>query len=539
MYTRLFLPIRKFIKATIFLVPALCLFVTSCSPATATPKPKEPVTLTMADALQPSTLDIGIQYEVGALTAIRTVYERLVQYDKDTTNIAPELATSWENSADGKQWTFHLRKDVKFHDGQPFNADAVKFSFDRMIKLNQGPAWMFTPIDNIEVVDANTVKFNLKTPYPAFLAALANTAGTGIVSPKAVKDHEVNGDAGQEYLREHMIGTGPYKFVEWLHGDHLTLERNLDYWGGWPQKDGQPIDRVIIKYITEPATQRLLLEKGDIDVAYSLTISDLNAVSKEKGITLFSKPSMMSTFVFFDVDRPPLDNVKVRQAIRYALDWDAIINKIMNGYAVQMQGPVPLQLAGHDDTLPIPKQDMEKAKQLMAESGVKTPITLEYLYETGVEDRRMVGELMQSNLAPLGINLEVHTSPWETIWARVADKKQIADITLNGWWPDYADAQDYLYPMHHSSQWPPANVNIGFYKNPEVDSLLDKAMVEMNDNTRYDLYKQAQQIIYEDCHELDLYQKNMNIAFRDRVKGFIFNPLYAEALNLYDMRITQ
>jgi len=533
---------KKPSRVLVVMTVLVCLFISlplvGCQPSA----PAAPTTLTIADALQPSSLDIATEYEAAAMAVNRVVYERLVQYKGNTTDIVPELATSWDQSADGKEWTFHLRQNVKFQDGTPFNADAVKYSFDRVLKINQGPAWMFASIDHIDVVDNYTVKFVLKTPFSAFLPALANIWGTGIVSPTAVKANEKAGDLGQAYMQDHMVGTGPYKFVEWVHGDHITLERNLDYWGGWPTTSaGKPIDRVIIKFITEPATQRLQLEKGDLDIAMDISVDDLAQVSKESGMVLVEQPSMMGTYIRFNVTKPPLDNIKVRQAILYAFDYNGMINQVMRGHAIQMQGPAAIGLPGHNDQLPIVKQDMAKAKQLIQDSGVKTPLTLTYVYETGQEDRRMVGELLQSNLAELGITLQIQTMPWESIWGKVSDKdkSQTPDLTANGWWPDYADVQDYLYPMYHSSQWPPTSLNIGFYGNPQVDQLLDQALVTMDANTRYGLYEQAQQLIFNDTPDMDLYQKTMTIMMRDWVKGYVYNPIYTEAFNIYDMRINK
>ncbi len=532
---------RKYLLGVLVVLVLLLSTVLSACGKAAPTSTAQPVTLTIADALQPSSLDIATEYEAAAMAVNRVVYERLVRYKGDTTEIEPELATSWDISDDGLQYTFHLRKGVKFHDGTDFNAAAVKSSFERVLTINQGPAWMFSSIDKIEVVDEYTVKFILKQPFSAFLPVLANIWGTGIISPKAVADNTVDNDLAKTYMQDHMVGTGPYKFVEWVHGDHITLERNKDYWGGWPEKDGKPIDRVVIKFITEPATQRLQLEKGDLDIAMNISVDDLADVSKEAGLVLVEKPSLMGTYIRFNMTKAPLDNIKVREAIRYALDYDSMINKIMLGHAIEMQGPAAIGLPGHNDSLPIFKQDLAKAKQLMAESGVQTPINLEYVYETGQEDRRMVGELLQSNLKEIGINLTINTLPWESIWGRVSaeDKSQTPDLTANGWWPDYADVQDYLYPMYHSSQWPPTSLNIGFYGNPEVDKLLDEALAEKDDAARNALYEKAQQLIVDDVASLDLYQKTMTIMMRDRVKGFVYNPIYTEAFNIYDMRISE
>ena len=516
------------------------LILTACSPAKTTTQ-NSVTTLTIADALQPSSLDIATEYEAAAMAVNRVVYERLVRYAADGTNIEPELATSWTVSPDGKEYTFQLRKGVKFQDGTDFTSAAVKSSFERVLKINQGPAWMFSSIDQITCPDDYTVTFVLKQPFSAFLAVLANIWGTGIISPAAVTKNEVSGDSATAYMQDHMVGTGPYKLVEWVHGDHITLEKNADYWGGWPEKDGKIIDRVVIKFITEGSTQRLQLEKGDVDIAMNISVDDLATVSKEAGLTLIEKPSMMGTYVRFNTAKAPLDNVKFREAIRYAVDYDSIINKIMQGHAVEMQGPAAIGLPGHDDTLPVFKQDMVKAKQLLTESGVSTPITLTYVYETGQEDRRMVGELIQSNLAELGINVTITTMPWESIWGLVSaeDKTQTPDLTANGWWPDYADVQDYLYPMYYTTQAPPNSLNIGFYSNTEVDKLLDQAMAETEETARNNEYKQAQQLIVADVASLDLYQKTMTIMMRNTVSGFVYNPIYTEAFNIYDMRITK
>jgi peptide/nickel transport system substrate-binding protein len=526
----------------------ISLFVAACSPkpssatetsTTSGAQNEEVTTLTIADALQPSSLDIATEYEAAAMAVNRVVYERLVRYSGDGTDIEPELATSWTISEDGKEYTFQLRQGVKFQDGTDFNGEAVKFSFDRVLKINQGPAWMFSVIDSINCPDEYTVTFVLKEPFSAFLPVLANIWGTGIVSPTAVTSNEVDGDSATTYMQDHMVGTGPYKFVEWVHGDHITLERNPDYWGGWTETDGKIIDRVVIKFITEAATQRLQLEKGDIDIAMNIAVDDIAAVSQEEGLVLVEKPSMMGTYVRFNLAKAPCDNAKFREAIRYAIDYDGIINGIMQGHAVQMQGPAAIGLPGHDDSLPVFAQDMDKARELLAESGVATPVTLQYVYETGQEDRRMVGELIQSNLAELGINVEITTMPWETLWGSVSaeDRTQTPDLVANGWWPDYADVEDYLYPMYYTTQAPPNSLNIGFYSNTEVDALLDQAMVETDDAVRNDLYKQAQQLIVADVASLDLYQKTMTIMMRDSVSGFVYNPIYTEAFNIYDMRI--
>jgi peptide/nickel transport system substrate-binding protein len=249
----------------------------------------------------------------------------------------------------------------------------------------------------------------------------------------------------------------------------------------------------------------------------------------------------MGTYIRFNTAKAPLDNPKVREAIRLALDYDGVINQIMGGHAIQMQGPASIGLPGHNDNLPMVTQDLEKARQLLSEAGITEPITLQYVYETGQEDRRMVGELLQANLAELGITLEIQTMPWETLYASVSneDPNQVPDLIANGWWPDYAAVENFLYPMYHSTQWPPTAMNIGFYKNEEVDTLLDEALAATDETARNEAYMKAQELIFNDAPDMDLYQKSMTVMMRDWVQGYVFNPIYTEAFNIYDMRIVK
>ncbi|MEM4724536.1 MAG: ABC transporter substrate-binding protein [Candidatus Hadarchaeum sp.] len=495
-------------------------------------------TLIIATGLQPSTLDIGVGYEAAAINVNLVVYERLVRYRPGTVEVEPELASSWSVSQDGKIWTFKLRPGIYFHDGTPCNADAVKFSFDRVLALNLGPAWMFEPIEQIEAVDDLTVQFILKRPYPEFLQVLANIFGTGIVSPAAVKSHATPDDPwAQEWLSANMVGTGPYKFVEWVKGQYIILQRFENYWRGWENTKNN-IEQVIIRYITEPSVQRLLIERGDIDIAMDISVDDWEIIKGFPGITLVEKPSMHATYIRFNCASGPTADVRVRKAIRAAMDYTGVIEYILRGHAVQMQGPAALGLPCHNQDLPLPKYDLELARELLAEAGFPNGgFSLEYVYESGHEDRRRVGELLQASLAELGIALRIIELPWPDLWERISssDPERTPALVANGWWPDYADVINFLYPMYHSSQWPPVAFNIGFYKNQEVDTLLDQALVETDFSIRCELLKKVQTLIFNDCPDIDLYHLTTRIALRNWVKGYVYSPIYTEGFFLYDM----
>ena len=495
-------------------------------------------TLIIATGLQPSTLDIGVGYEAAAINVNLVVYERLVRYKPGSVEVEPELAQSWDISPDGKVWTFKLNPGVIFHDGTPCNAEAVKFSFERAIAINLGPAWMLDPIEKVEALDDLTVQFTLKRPYPEFLQVLANIFGTGIVSPTAVKAHATADDPwAQEWLSSHMVGTGPYKFVKWVKGQHIILQRFEGYWRGWEGVKNN-IEQVIIRYITEPSVQRLLLERGDVDIAMDISVDDWELIKDRPGIVLVEEPSMHATYLRFNCAAGPTADVRVRKAIRAALDYKGMIEYVLRGHAVQMQGAAAIGLPCHNDELPLPKQDLDLARKLLAEAGYPNGgFTLEYVYESGHEDRRRVGELLQASLAELGIKLQISELPWPDLWERVSasDPERTPAIVANGWWPDYADVINFLYPMYHSSQWPPVAFNIGFYKNDEVDTLLDQAQVETDPAVRCELLKNVQALIYEDCPDIDLYHLTTRIALRDWVKGYVYSPIYTEGFFLYDM----
>jgi peptide/nickel transport system substrate-binding protein len=495
-------------------------------------------TLVIATGLQPSTLDIGVGYEAAAINVNLVVYERLVRYKPGSVEVEPELAESWEASPDGKVWTFKLHPGIVFHDGTPCNAEAVVFSFERAISINLGPAWMLEPIEKVEALDDFTVRFTLKRPYPEFLQVLANIFGTGIVSPAAVKAHATDADPwAQEWLSSHMVGTGPYEFVEWVKGQHIILRRFEDYWRGWEGVKND-IEQVIIRYITEPSVQRLLLERGDVDIAMDISVDDWELLKGRPGIVLVEEPSMHATYLRFNCVAGPTSDARVRKAIRAALDYKGMIEYVLRGHAVQMQGAAAIGLPCHNDELPLPVQDLDLARGLLAEAGYPNGgFTLEYVYESGHEDRRRVGELLQASLAELGIKLQIIELPWPDLWERVsaAAPERTPAIVANGWWPDYADVINFLYPMYHSSQWPPVAFNIGFYRNARVDELLDKAQVETNPEVRCELLKEVQALIYDDSPDIDLYHLTTRIALRDWVKGYVYSPIYTEGFFLYNM----
>jgi len=483
---------------------------------------KNPDTMVIAYEDQPTTLDPHIAYDPESLTAISQVYEGLVTYKGSTSEIIPQLAEKWDVTDNGEVWTFYLRKDVKFTDGNPFNAEAVKISFDRLLKINQGPAWMFDMIKSIDVVDDYTVRFTLSYAFVPFLHALANPCGPLIISPKAIEDNEKNGDLAQDWLRQNMVGTGPYKLKSWNMGQDFTLVQNPDYWGGW---EGKHVSKVIHKVVQESSSQRLMLESGDADFATAIPRDVLDQLSTNPDITVQQNKTVNLLDIFFNNQRGALKDKRVRQAMAYAFSYDDCINGVFNGMGSKMQGPLPAGMWSHDDSIVPYDTDVEKAKQLLEEAGYPGGKGLKFtmMVETGAEDYKKVAELFQSDMKNLGIDIDIQVLAWATMKDMLSSPDTAPDMFISGFYPDYMDPDDVLYAMYNSKTI--GSINQSFYVNKEVDALLDEARQSTDDSKREELYKKAQQIINEDCPDIFILTRDNITTMRSWVKGFEYHPL--------------
>ncbi|MCR4430031.1 MAG: ABC transporter substrate-binding protein [Tepidanaerobacteraceae bacterium] len=483
---------------------------------------KNPDTMVIAYDDQPTTLDPHIAYDPESLTAISQVYEGLVTYKGSSSEVIPQLAERWEVTDNGKVWTFYLRKGVKFTDGTPFNAEAVKISFERLLKINQGPAWMFDMIKNIDAVDENTVKFTLSYAFVPFLHALANPSGPLIISPKAIKDHEKNGDLAQDWLRQNMVGTGPYKLESWNMGQDFTLVKNPDYWGGW---EGKHVSKIIQKVVQESSSQRLMLESGDVDFANAIPRDVIDQLSKNPDITVQKNKTVNLLNIFFNNQRGALKDKRVRQAMAYGFSYDDCINGVFNGMGTKMQGPLPVGMWSHDDSIKPYEKDVEKAKKLLEEAGYPGGGGLKFtmMVETGAEDYKKVAELFQSDMKNLGIDIDIQVLAWATMKDLLSSPKTAPDMFISGFYPDYMDPDDVLYAMYNSKTI--GSINQSFYINKEVDKLLDEARQSTDSSHREELYKKAQQIINEDCPDIFILTRDNITTMRSWVKGFEYHPL--------------
>lgn len=501
---------------------------TEAAPPAAAPQgnasdPKTLIVLTPADT---QTLDPAVNYDFSGGFFLTNCYEGLVKAEGSTeAKIVPALAESWEVSPDGLTYTFKIRDGVKFHDGTPVNAEAVKFSFDRLLSVGMGAVGNFTSIDKIEVADEMTVKFILKDPFSSFLLALTSMWGPVVVSPTAVKANEKEGDQGQAWLAENEAGSGPYKVEKWERNQQLTLVRNPDYWGGWGDKF---LEKIIVRFVPETSTMRLMIEKGDADVAVGMTNNeDLDALAKTPGVAVEEFSAMSIREVRINTTKPPLDDARVRQALAYSFDYDQAANGVLGGHAIRLDSVTAKGVAGYYKPSFMYTKDLEKAKQLLADAGHPGGgFTLDYIWLSGLDVDRQIGEMWQADLKQLGIDLKIQEMPLNTWWEAQGNPETAPQMMMGQWGLDYADATSQIWLMYYSGNFPPKGSNYFYYKNEQVDKLLEQARVE-TDKAKVDkLYQDAVEMIYTDAPEVWAMQTNERIVHLANVMGYVYNLSY-------------
>ena len=457
------------------------------------------------------------------------IYETLLKYDPLEDKFIKVLATDYTTSNDGLTWTFHLRKGVKFHDGTELNADAVKFSIDRTIEMNMGTAFIWASVDKINVIDEYTVEFKLK--YPAALDLICSSGYAAyIMSPTTVKSHP------DGWLTEgHEAGSGPYQLERYQQEQgEIMLTWFEDYWGGWK---GNHFQKVVIKDVSEAVTRQLLIEKGEVDVTINLAYEAIASLQNNKNVKVLVEPSYQNLLLFFNVQKEPLNNKLVRQALSYAFPYQDAITYCLEGYGRQARGPVPYGLWGHSEELFQYNYDLDKAKQLLEEAGYANGgFSLLLTYCSGDEAERTTVELFKSKLAELNIDLEIRGMPWDSQWALAkgdnVDKRQ--DIFVMYQWPDVCGPSCWIYNLFYSEEKP--LWGLSYYQNKEFESLVDEALKEsgVDRDKAIETYFKAQEILIEDAPAIYAYDLNRLYVLNKTFQGFKDNPAYPNVIFFYD-----
>lgn len=472
------------------------------------------------------TLDFGVSSDNYDWRQIYPCYDRLVKYKVvdgvGSTEVEPQAAESWRVSDDGTVWTFMIRKGIHFEDGSPLDAQAVKFSFDRTLKIGKGPADNISAIQSIKVVAPYELEVTLKNSYGPFLQTLATDAAS-IVNP-AVMQYEKEGDMAQAWLAENTMGSGPFKLTEWTRGQRAVLTAKADYWGGAPK-----VKKVVVRFMSESSDRRMALERGDIDIAENILIDQIPALEKNADIAVMRFPSQLVEYVYINNQKPLLDNADVRQALCYAVDYKGIIDYVLQGNGVQMRGPVPKGMWGHKEDLLQHTKDVEKAKALLKKAGVSGDLKLTLIYSSRRSSWEQIATILQSNFAEIGVTLNLELMANPTLRDRV-DKGDF-ELCLGAWSPDFADPFMFMNFWFDSDRWGLPG-NRSFYKNDQVDQLIRDAAAESDQKKRVVLYDKAQEIIMKDAPYIFLYQVQTIVPLRKNVKGYVYNPMLESMYNI-------
>lgn len=471
--------------------------------------------------------DPSVMFSNGVII-LNNVYETLLRFDPDTKEFEGILATDYSQSEDGLTWTFNLREGVKFHDGTDFNAEAVKFSIDRTIEMEKGASYIWSAVEKINVVNDYTVEFKLSYPAPLSLITSSPYAAF-IMSPSAVQN---NGDDWFEQANE--AGTGPYKLESSSMGDEVILAKYDDYWNGW---EGEHFDKAIVKKVSETSSRRQLIEKGEADITHNLPAEDVEALRNVQNVEVLSLPSFTNLFGFFNTQKAPLDNVKVRKALAYAFPYDDVVNYAAGGYAEQSRGAIPKGHWGRGDELFQYSKDLDKAKSLLDEAGIKQgELKLLLTYMSGDEAEKKAAELYKAELSKIGVELEIRAMPWESQWEMAMDTnaQNRQDILMMYWWPDTSSPYSWLYSLYHTEE--DILFNLSYYYNKDFDEIIDNAYALSGEdlNASEQEFVRAQEILVEDSPSIFMFDKEDVWVLNSSLKGFKPNPAYPLVVYFYD-----
>ncbi|PZN08507.1 MAG: ABC transporter substrate-binding protein [Bacillota bacterium] len=464
------------------------------------------------------------------------IFDTLVEFKEGSTEVEPWLATEWQVSDDGRVWTFELRQGVKFHDGTAFNAEAVVFNFERWMHSDnpyrypdqkfEYYAYMFggfddkSVIETVEAVDEYTVRFTLREPLAPFLQNLAMPC-FAIASPEAIKKY------GADFGR-HPVGTGPYKFVEWIPDQQITLEAFDEWWGGPPKTK-----RIVYRAIKDNSARLAELKAGTIDVMEDPNPSELGTVDPSRFEILYREPNNVG-YLALNNDKEPFHDVRVRQAIAHAINKQAIVEAFWGELGQVAKNPMPPTMMGYNEAVQDHEYNPDKAKELLAQAGYPNgfetelwamPVPRPYMPEP-----QKIAEAIQQHLAKVGIRAEIVTHEWDIYLEKTGNGEH--PMALLGWVGDNGDPDNFLYVLlDKDNAKTPGAGNIAFYRSDEVHRLLVQAQRNLQPDERERLYQQAQEIIKRDVPMVPIAHARAPIIARKGVEGLVPSPLGSEKLH--------
>jgi peptide/nickel transport system substrate-binding protein len=475
--------------------------------------PAEPKTLVIASGTDIENTNIHLVTASPSYSVLEHIFEPLFSMSPEGV-LEPLLAESITATGD-TTYEIKLRQGVSFTDGTPFNADAVVANLEWVLNPDNGApfAFLISQVESITAVDDYTVEITTSAPFAPLPAHLAHGA-LAMVSPAALEQ-------GVEFMAENAIGTGPYMLESWARDEAVTLVRNPDYWG-----DAPAIDTVVFKVVKEDGARIIEIEAGTIDVAVRVPPVEIPRLQANPDIDVVITPGLRTIYIFFNVTAEPFDDVRVRQAVNYAVDVQAIVTSLFNDAALVSTAPFAPPIFGYSAQTPY-SRDVERAKALLEEAGVAPGTVVEMYHPTGryIQDA-LVADAVRSQLAEVGLVVELKTLEWPQYVPTVRKTKEDGNdvqFAMLGWGVPTVDADYALFSLFHSSQHPPG-FNGAFYSNPEVDALLEEGRSTLDPAARQAAYAKAIEIIWEEAPWLFLYSEIQVTAIRKNVSGFIVHP---------------
>ncbi|MEX2536646.1 MAG: ABC transporter substrate-binding protein [Trueperaceae bacterium] len=461
-------------------------------------------TLTAAWAQDPVGLDPHITSAYSSFQILENVLDTLVTLDAEQ-NVVPSLAESWESSEDGLQWTFHLRDGLVFSNGRQMTAEDVVYTFERMLdpETGSGNAYLLAGVTDVEAPDEDTVVLTLDAPNVALLGHLAVNKSVGIIARESVEDDTIN---------TRPIGTGPFQIVDFQPGNLVRLERNEHYW-----QDGLPyLDAIDIQILPDESVRRTALVSGDVDWAISVPAQSVEELRNDDDVIVDETTAGAYWYIGVNTESEPLDDPAVRQALAYALQRDNIVQAATFGVAEPTQDPIPSSSAWAFEYAPY-DYDPERARQLLEEAGVGDGFELEIMPTTQYEESIRIAQVMQQNLADVGVTANIRTLEWAQ-WLEEQGAGNYDTFVCS--WNGLVDPDDYFYAQHKTGEV----FNFTGYSNESVDELLEEGRATQDFVERLPIYEQINRAIVDEAPYIYLYNPLNIHAYRPYVEGFEARP---------------